>query len=184
MGKRLALVLGGARSGKSDFAQALALKRAGGDVLFVATAEALDDEMRARIALHRAARDLRWRTLEAPRRVAQALATAPHAKGVLIDCLTVWTSNILLASEPTAEQELARELNDLFEWYQASNTELIIVSNEVGMGLVPEYELGRAYRDLLGTANQQVAANADEVFWLCAGIPLELKARAVRLEEL
>lgn len=184
MGKRLTLVLGGARSGKSDFAQGLALQRGSGEVLFVATAQALDAEMRARIDLHRSARDPRWRTLEAPHAVARALVLAPSAKVVLIDCLTLWTSNILLAFGQNAEAELVRELDELVAWYRGADLELIVVSNEVGMGVVPPYELGRAYRDLLGAVNRKMAAIADEVFWLVAGLAVEVKSRAVRLEDL
>ena len=184
MGKRLTLILGGARSGKSDFAQALALKRGGAEVLFVATAQALDDEMHARIQNHRAARDARWETLQAPRRIANALRSAPPARIVVLDCATLWVSNVLLAGEGVAIEEMAREVDDLLAWHRASAGELIVVSNEVGMGLVPENALGRAYRDLLGAANRKLAEAADEVFLLVAGLPLEVKSRAVRVEGL
>ncbi|MBI4787769.1 MAG: bifunctional adenosylcobinamide kinase/adenosylcobinamide-phosphate guanylyltransferase [Chloroflexi bacterium] len=196
MGKRLTLILGGARSGKSDFAQALALKRGGGDVLFVATAQALDGEMIARIQNHRAARDAQWQTLEAPRAVARALRAAPPARLVLLDCVTFWVSNVLLADDraadpstavdasPVAEQEMLNEADELIAWYRESEADLIVVSNEVGMGVVPPYELGRAYRDLLGAINRKIAAAADEVFWLVAGLPIEIKSRAIQLENL
>lgn len=188
MGKRLTLILGGARSGKSDFAEALALKRGGGAVLFVATAEALDEEMRVRIDLHRRGRDPRWQTLEVPRAVPQAVCSAPYARVVLLDCVTLWVSNTLLSTERgnvgsgDTVKEMLTEVDDLLEWYCAAEVELIVVSNEVGMGLVPANETSRAYRDLLGMVNKQLASAADEVYWLCAGLAIEIKSRAVRTE--
>jgi adenosylcobinamide kinase/adenosylcobinamide-phosphate guanylyltransferase len=183
MGKRLTLILGGARSGKSTFAESLAQKRGGDDVLFVATAEAFDDEMRMRIANHRATRPGNWRTLEAPREVAQALQAQPVASVVLVDCATLWTSNILLANESAPMEPMMRELDALLAWYHASTSELLIVSNEVGMGLVPDNALGRAYRDLLGAVNRKIAQVADDVFLLVAGLPIEVKSLAARMED-
>lgn len=177
--KVLTLILGGARSGKSDFAQRLARQRGNDDVLFIATAEALDDEMRARIATHRAARPRTWQTLESPREIARALETA-RAPVIVVDCVTLWTSNVLLADETRASIEMQREVDELLAWYRAHDAALILVSNEVGMGLVPDNALGRAYRDLLGTVNKKIAAVADEVFLLVAGLPLEIKARTWR----
>ncbi|MBM3128329.1 MAG: bifunctional adenosylcobinamide kinase/adenosylcobinamide-phosphate guanylyltransferase [Chloroflexi bacterium] len=179
MTKRLTLILGGARSGKSDFAQALARKRGGDDVLFVATAEARDDEMRARIASHRAARPAAWRTLESLREIARALQSAANARVIVVDCITLWASNVLLADESNARAEMSREVDDLLAWYRAHDAALILVSNEVGMGLVPDNALGRAYRDLLGAVNKKIAAAADEVFLLVAGLPVEIKACAL-----
>jgi adenosyl cobinamide kinase/adenosyl cobinamide phosphate guanylyltransferase len=184
VGKRLTLILGGARSGKSDFAQALARKRGGDDVLFVATAEARDDEMRARIQHHRAARDARWKVIESPREVARALESAPRARVVLLDCATLWVSNVALADESGEAEAMLREVDALLAWHRAASCELIVVSNEVGMGLVPDNALGRAYRDLLGAVNRKLAASADEVFLLVAGLPIEVKSRAARLENL
>jgi adenosylcobinamide kinase/adenosylcobinamide-phosphate guanylyltransferase len=184
MGKRLTLILGGARSGKSSFAEALAQKRGGNDVLFVATAEARDDEMRARIEQHRAVRHAGWKTLEAPMAVARALKSAGRANLVLLDCATLWTSNVLGAEEKAATKTMMREIEELLAWYQASTSEMIIVSNEVGMGIVPANELGRAYRDLLGAVNRKFAESADEVFLLVAGLPVEIKSRAARWEDL
>ena len=184
MGKRLTLVLGGARSGKSDFAQALARKRGGDAVLFVATAEARDDEMRARIASHRAARPAAWQTLEAPRDIAHALELAAGARVIVVDCVTLWASNVLLAEESNAQKTMAREIDALLVWYRTNDAEMILVSNEVGMGLVPDNELGRAYRDLLGAVNKKLAECADEVYLLVAGLPVEIKACAARLDNL
>jgi len=183
MGKRLTLILGGARSGKNEFAQALARQRGGDDVLFVATAEALDDEMRARIRNHRAARPAGWRMLEAPRDIARAVQSASE-RVVLVDCITLWVSNVLLAEENAAAEVMVRELGGLLEWYRTAQCEMIVVSNEVGMGIVPDSALGRAYRDLLGLVNKRIAEVADEVFLLVAGVPVEIKSRRVRLEDL
>ena len=184
MGKRLTLILGGARSGKSDFAQTLARARGGDDVLFLATAQALDAEMDARIQKHRDARPASWITLEAARGLAQSLHSAPAARIVVLDCVTLWVSNVMLADENAATDAMARELNDLLAWYRASECELIVVSNEVGMGLVPDNTLGRAYRDLLGGMNKLLAAAADQVFFIVAGLPMEIKANAVRPEDM
>jgi adenosylcobinamide kinase/adenosylcobinamide-phosphate guanylyltransferase len=184
MKKRFTLILGGARSGKSDFAQALARQRGDDDVLFVATAEARDEEMRARIEGHRAARPANWKTLEAPRRLARALLSAPTTRVVVLDCVTLWVSNVLLAKENVAADAMASELNEFLVWHRSALCELIVVSNEVGMGLVPENVLGRTFRDLLGMVNKRFAEEADEVFFLVAGLPIEVKTRAVRLEDM
>lgn len=181
MGKQLVLILGGARSGKSSFAQTLAQQRGGDNVLFIATAQVGDEEMRVRIAQHRTARPATWRTLEVPREIARTLATTPVAPVVILDCVTLWVSNVLLADENRAIETMTREVEDLLAWYHTSTSELIIVSNEVGMGIVPDNSLARAYRDLLGTVNRKLAEAADEVFLLVAGLPVEIKSRAIRL---
>jgi adenosylcobinamide kinase/adenosylcobinamide-phosphate guanylyltransferase len=183
MGKRFTLILGGARSGKSDFAQTLASTRGGDDVLFVATAQARDSEMDARIEKHRRARPANWRTLETPAELAEVLQTEPEARVVVIDCITLWVSNVLL-KEDAGPGAMERELNDLLSWYRVSQCELIVVSNEVGMGLVPDNALGRAYRDLLGAMNKLLAAAADQVYLVVAGLPVEIKAHTARVEEL
>lgn len=180
MGKRLSLILGGARSGKSSFAQTLAHKRGGDNVLFVATAQAHDDEMQTRITHHRTSRPASWRTLEAPREVARALVTTLSAHVIVLDCVTLWTSNVLLADENNATATMMREVDELLAWYRASSSELIIVSNEVGLGIVPDNALARAYRDLLGAVNCKLAESADEVFLLIAGLPMEIKSRPTR----
>jgi adenosyl cobinamide kinase/adenosyl cobinamide phosphate guanylyltransferase len=127
--------------------------------------------MRARIEKHRAERNPRWRTLEATRHIARALTDAPPARVILLDCVTLWVSNVLLADADA----MMREVDELLAWQHASHAELIVVSNEVGMGIVPENELGRAYRDLLGAVNRKIAAEADEVYFIVAGIPMEIK---------
>ncbi len=179
MGTKLTLVLGGARSGKSDYAQSI-LQASGQPVLFVATATAGDDEMAARISAHRASRPAHWVTLEAPERVGEAIEQAPETPYVLIDCLTLLASNILLAiPEPVDaaqyEQAMQQEIDRLIAAYQKHAGEWLIVSNEVGLGLVPPYPLGRYYRDGLGRANQKLARVADQVVFMVAGIPMQVK---------
>jgi adenosylcobinamide kinase/adenosylcobinamide-phosphate guanylyltransferase len=165
-------VIGGARSGKSRYAQARA-EAAGANPVFVATAEAFDDEMRARIAQHRADRDARWRTVEAPRDLPAAIDALNDRRAVvLVDCLTLWTSNLLLANAdiPAATAGLCAAVAR----FEGS---LILVANEVGLGIVPDNALARQFRDAAGQINQAVAASADEVVLLTAGLPLTLKAR-------
>ena len=180
MGKRLTLILGGARSGKSAYAQTLAAKR-GQKVLYVATAEAGDPEMAARIATHRSERTLHWITLEAPRQIGAAIISgAGEAEVILIDCLTLLANNVIAPlPEPvtyeTAEVALAVEVAGLLSAYTESDAEWIVISNEVGLGLVPPYPLGRVYRDALGRANQRLASAADEVLFMVAGLPMKVK---------
>jgi adenosylcobinamide kinase/adenosylcobinamide-phosphate guanylyltransferase len=176
---QITLILGGARSGKSDYAERLAAKL-GQHVLYIATAEAGDEEMAQRIAAHRAARPATWQTVEAPRQLGAALAEVQeHPDVILLDCLTLLASNLLLAmeSEPQAAIEVALrvELESLLSAQQRLNAPLIIVSNEVGLGLVPPYPLGRIYRDVLGRANQYLATRADRVIFMVAGIPMTVK---------
>ena len=181
---RLILVLGGARSGKSDYAQDLAQATGGDQVLFVATAEARDEDMQRRIATHRQARPAAWQTLEAPLNLAAALTLhESDADVVLVDCLTLLVSNIILALGETfdaarAERAVQDEIEALIRAYDQSAATLIVVSNEVGLGLVPDNALGRLYRDVLGKANQKLAAQAESVYFMVAGIAMELKALA------
>ena len=181
MAKELILILGGARSGKSTYAENLALELGGPSVLYVATAEALDDEMRARIAAHRIARPQAWQTLEAP---SLAAAWTPDAatesQVVLLDCMTLLASNAVLAAgdDPSSEDgeaAVAKETDALLAAYQGGSASWIVVSNEVGMGLVPPYPLGRVYRDALGRANQRLAREAGRVILMVAGLPFALK---------
>jgi len=182
MGRSLTLILGGARSGKSDYAQAL-VKRSGGKVLFVATATASDEEMRARIAAHRAGRPAHWVTLEAPRRLSEALRTAPLAESILLDCMTLLVNNILIGfPEPVIEADyysaVDEELDGLLDAISKSQAKWVVVSNEVGLGLVPSYPLGRFFRDALGRVNQRLAKAADTVLFMVAGIPMLVKSEA------
>jgi len=172
-GRRLppvTLVLGGARSGKSRYAEQL-IEDAARSGTYCATAEAGDAEMAERIAAHRARRGPFWRTVEAP--LALAAAIAAHAepeRPILVDCLTLWLSNLLLAGK-RADEEAGVLCSALRE---AAGT-VVLVSNEVGMGLVPETSLGRTFRDAAGRLNQDVAALADRVVFVAAGLPLVLK---------
>lgn len=176
-GGELILLLGGARSGKSSAAQRLA--QTGGRVLFIATAQALDTDMARRIAAHRAGRPAAWDTLEEP--FDPAAAAAPHLgryDTVVLDCLTMWVSNLLLRHEDSAAAEpaLLDAAGRLLALIKGSPAAWIVVSNEVGLGVVPPSPLGRTYRDALGRVNQLVAARADRVYLLVAGLALELKA--------
>ncbi len=182
MSRRLTLVLGGIRAGKSRYAQELAGD--GGRVLFVATAEAGDEEMAARIAAHRAERPTSWATLEEPLDLAEALE--PRLEDfdtVLLDCLTLWVSNLLLQDPdregtPAHIQAQARGLIDLYERGDAS---WIVVSNEVGLGVIPATRLGRDFADALGRVNQQFASAADDAVVMFAGLPVSLKARGLEI---
>ena len=179
--KTLTLILGGARSGKSTYAQKLARERGGDDVLFVATAQALDDEMTARIDAHRRERPAGWRTLETPRHAGEAITFAEPSAVVLVDCLTLLVSNAVLAEGPEsasateAEAAALAQVQELLAAYRNGTASWIVISNEVGLGLVPPYPVSRAYRDALGRANQRLAAEADEVLFMVAGIPIKVK---------
>jgi adenosylcobinamide kinase/adenosylcobinamide-phosphate guanylyltransferase len=181
MSKQLIFIMGGARSGKSAYAQRLAAELGGASVIYVATAEAGDEEMHARIESHRADRPAGWCTVEAPRLAGLDLAAASgDSRVLLLDCVTLLVSNAVIAagdeaSSAAVEAAAEREIDALLTAYDAGEATWIVISNEVGMGLVPPYPLGRVYRDALGRANQQIAAAADRVLLLVAGIPWELK---------
>jgi adenosylcobinamide kinase/adenosylcobinamide-phosphate guanylyltransferase len=168
----LTLLLGGARSGKSSLAVARA-RALGAPVVFVATAEALDAEMARRIERHRAERDPRWQTVEAPVELRDALAAAPAGACAIVDCLSLWVANLVM--QGLGEDEVAELARDAAALAAARPGATIAVSNEVGMGVVPEYELGRRYRDALGRANAAWAARADEALLVIAGRTLALE---------
>lgn len=176
---KLFLVTGGARSGKSRYAEELA-KSLGGPVAYAATLRPGDEEMRRRIERHRAHRPPSWRTVEAPLGVAEAIAAAQEPV-VLLDCLSGWVSNLLLANEGRGEQAVldtvAGAVDELVAAVRGTEKTVVVVTNEVGSGVVPAYRLGRWYRDALGLANQRVAAAADAVCLLAVGIPLVLKGQ-------
>ncbi|MDP6347568.1 MAG: bifunctional adenosylcobinamide kinase/adenosylcobinamide-phosphate guanylyltransferase [Dehalococcoidia bacterium] len=176
----LTLVLGGARSGKSRFAQKLA-EEGEKPVLFVATAAPGDEEMRRRIELHRRGRPTHWRTLEAFTGVGAAvMRDIGDAHAVIVDCVTVLLSNLWGGEEAPGEEveeQAKAEIEGIVRAANSLSARFIVVSNEVGFGLVPPYPAGRAYRDLLGLANQWLAREADEVYLLVAGLPLRLKPR-------
>jgi adenosylcobinamide kinase / adenosylcobinamide-phosphate guanylyltransferase len=165
---RVTLIVGGARSGKSRHGEAL-IERAERAALYVATAEAHDDEMRARIAAHRARRGPRWTTLEEPLELAALLRHEPGLP-MLIDCLTLWISNLMHAG-----RDIDAEIGTLVAALDRCAGPVALVANEVGMGIVPENELARRFRDHAGRLNQTVAAHADHVVFMAAGLPLVLK---------
>ena len=185
MSQKLTLVLGGDRSGKSQFA-VTAASQMSGHVLFVATAEPGDEEMLQRIQAHRRSRPAHWRTLEVATGIGLRLRKGIGNEGVvIIDCLGLLVSNLLGKATDQAQPDRVNiskaeklvdgEIKQLLKAISEIDPSFIIVSNEVGLGLVPDNRLGRIYRDLLGSANQKVAEKADEVFFLVAGIPWKLK---------
>lgn len=180
--KQLILLLGGARAGKSAHALRLAEERervSGTEVCFIATAQALDEEMSARIARHRAERPPHWRTIEEPYQLAEALRQTVGAGVVIVDCLTLFVSNWVLRyeDEHQCEQFVRRITRDFLQLARLQQQTIICVSNEAGLGVVPETRLGRIFRDLLGRVNQDFAAAADEVYLLVAGLSLQLKPK-------
>lgn len=182
------LLIGGARSGKSLFAQELAL-RLGGPVLFVATAEAGDEEMKHRIEEHQRSRPPQWSTLEATTRVGSEIRQKiGGAKVVIVDCITLLVSNIFgqhtnqtdeLIDAALIEKEVTTEIGELIDCTRQVSASFIMVTNEVGAGLVPASKLGRLYRDSLGRANRILAEQADEVYLMVAGIPVAIKPTKV-----
>lgn len=210
----LALITGGARSGKSGFAEQYAA-RLGTTGIYIATSQIYDEEMRERINRHRQRREeggFPWRTMEEPLALSDLLAELEGSRSggkdggrglrdaepndadvILVDCLTLWLSNTLLQAEKehngnpggleAGARQAEQEINRLAETLRNCRGHILLVTNEVGGGIVPEYPLGRLYRDLAGWMNQAVAAVCDQVFLVTAGIPLELKSLAFRLPE-
>jgi adenosylcobinamide kinase/adenosylcobinamide-phosphate guanylyltransferase len=181
----LTLILGGARSGKSDLAQRLGAAP-GGDVVFIATMAPGDDELRAKVAAHRAQRPVTWRTIEEPIALEDAVAACAPGSTIVIDCLTMWVSNLLLARMEAASDAVAdatpaidavaARAAGLARATSAHAGDVIIVTNEVGLGLVPPYPLGRAFRDALGAANRIFADEAELVYLTVAGLALDVRA--------
>ena len=164
---RLTLVLGGARSGKSRYAEALI---GGRPATYIATAEIRDDEMAERIRRHRARRGDNWRTCETPLALDEALRAAPPREPVLVDCLTLWLSNLLLAG-----RDIAADCATLVDTLSGIAGPAVLVANEVGLGIVPDNALARDFRDHAGRLNQDIAAIAERVIFVAAGLPLVLK---------
>jgi len=177
---KLIFITGGARSGKSDFAEKMA-NSLGKSVAYLATGQPLDDEMKIRIKKHKDRRRNNWKTFEEPIKIKELINRLGLEKEViLIDCLTLLTSNLLLRKENKVEdskwqEEILSEIKKLAEISYKVPAQVIIVSNEVGMGVVPDNTLGRVYRDILGRANSIIAKKADEVFMMVSGIPLKIK---------
>lgn len=181
---KITFVLGGARSGKSAFAEGLAKKY--NDVVYIATAEAKDDEMRERVQIHRARRPLNWKTVESPYHVDRVVSDLNGKAGlVLIDCITLYITNMLLNSAGCSDMKTAdlkqrqkyimAEINKLSQVCRESRSDVIVISNEVGLGIVPDNALSREFRDIAGYANQSLAGEADEVYFMVAGIAQRLK---------
>ena len=171
------LITGGARSGKSTYAQQMA-EKLGGKVLFCATAQALDEEMHARIEAHKKARPASWDTMEAPSNVAVQLEqVCSRYDTIMVDCITLLVSNCLGSGQPPheAEKRTLDEITALARLLEKKGCTYILVTNEVGLGIVPDNGLSRLYRDELGKANQLLAAKADEVYLMMAGLPLRIK---------
>ena len=176
----ITLVLGGARSGKSSFAQQIAWQRGGYDVIYLATALSGDEEMAARIKDHRQNRPIEWKTIEEPLQVSKIFSALPPGQVVVLDCLTILISNILLREAeagPTDfdfaaagnEKEVFLEIEMMLKYSREKKLDLIMVSNEVGQSLVPTYRLGRLFRDVVGRANQLLAGVAEQVYLLYTG---------------
>ncbi|WP_370676641.1 bifunctional adenosylcobinamide kinase/adenosylcobinamide-phosphate guanylyltransferase [Pleomorphomonas sp. PLEO] len=164
-------VLGGARSGKSRFAEQRTRAFAAQEKIYIATAECRDAEMESRIAQHRSSRGLDWQTIEAPYRLAEILiAEARGNRAVLVDCLTLWLTNHLLSGA-----DLEAECEGLASALAGAGGPVVLVSNEVGLSIVPENALARQFRDEAGRLNQKIAAVADEAWFVAAGLPLRLK---------
>ncbi|HEY8171898.1 MAG TPA: bifunctional adenosylcobinamide kinase/adenosylcobinamide-phosphate guanylyltransferase [Dehalococcoidia bacterium] len=186
----LTLIIGGARSGKSRLAERLA-EASGRPVLFIATMQPEDGESKSRVAAHRASRPAAWRTIEEPRDLARALSSAHAGDFVIVDCLTVWAANVLLSNvendDAPAEDEIAATMKlvasasvALAEQAAMFDGEVAVVTNEVGAGVVPPYPLGRVFRDALGAANATLAARADRVYHVVAGLAVDLKTLGAR----
>lgn len=177
---KLVLVLGGSRSGKSEFAESIA-GQMGGAVTYIATAAAGDREMADRVKLHRARRPRDWGTVEEEKDVSRVVSDGREGDVFLLDCVTVWITNLILDNQLSGQAFDEKEkyvMGRVFQLADAveNGAHLILVSNEVGLGLVPEYPLGRLFRDLAGKVNQVLAAKADQVYFVVAGLPLEIKS--------
>ena len=184
MGRKSVLLIGGARSGKSSYAEEMA-RQIGGEVLFVATAEARDDEMHRRIEVHKQSRPSHWHTLEAPCKVGSCIAIDSRPFNVVVlDCVTLLVNNILCqhmaangeeVNEKAVEDDVKLEIKAIIDCMQKSPATYILVTNEVGEGIIPLGASTRIYRDVLGRANQMLAREVDEVYLMVAGIPVKVK---------
>lgn len=170
---KIIFILGGARSGKSSYALKLA-KKSRKKVVFIATCQSLDKEMAKRIKSHKESRPKNWQTFEEPYKVAGLLNELRGRAGIiLLDCLTLLVSNLMLKG--WKNKNIENEINDILKALSKAKGEAIIVSNEVGLGIVPDNKLGRHFRDVAGKMNQVVAKSADKVFFMLSGIPMKLK---------
>lgn len=171
---KIIFILGGARSGKSSFALKLAKEEKNKKVAFVATGEPFDNEMKQRISLHKKSRPGPWETFEEPYNLSKLLNKKAAVFDILIiDCLTLFVSNLLLKGN--SEKGIIKEMNKVLSILKAAKAKSIIVSNEVGLGIVPDNKLSRDFRDVAGKINQSVAQSADEVFFIVSGLPMKVK---------
>ncbi len=172
--KKKIFVLGGCRSGKSSYALEIALKFSGANKVFIATCIPHDDEMKQRVARHQKERSRTWETVEAPLLLPETITEKSRtADAIIVDCLTLWVSNLLMDSDDSENIEI--QIPRLTEAIKKSQCPVVLVSNEVGTGIVPENRMARLFRDIAGFANQKVAACADSVVWMVAGIPVTIK---------
>ena len=172
--KESVFVIGGCRSGKSSHALKLAEQIYGNQKIFIATCQPHDEEMKKRVARHQKERDPSWKTLESPVHVPQTITTNGHEENViLVDCLTLWVSNLMLENKDM--DEISEHIDRLTQSIQTARCPVILVSNEVGAGIVPENRLARHFRDAVGFVNQKVADCCDKVIWMVAGIPVKIK---------
>lgn len=164
------LVLGGARSGKSDFAERL-INESGLEAVYIATGRSFDREMEVRIGEHQARRGPAWRTIEEPLALVETLAAqALEGRALLVDCLTLWVTNLMMENRCVAD-----ESSRLADCLSTLSAMVVFVSNEVGLGIVPENRMAREFRDHAGRLHQMIAAQADEVYFIAAGLPLKMK---------
>lgn len=172
--KKITLILGGARSGKSTYALSLAKKYK--KVAFIATCQGLDKEMRERIRLHKESRPKHWETFEEPRDLTRLLEQINNSFDcILIDCLTLLVSNLVLAGDK--QEQILKKITELLSVLDKKKAMIILVSNEVGLGLVPVNKLGREFRDIAGKINQIAASKADKVLFMAAGLPMNIKGK-------
>jgi adenosylcobinamide kinase/adenosylcobinamide-phosphate guanylyltransferase len=172
--KETVFVIGGCRSGKSRHALETARRRAGENRIFIATCIPYDDEMRQRVRRHQQERSGQWHTVEAPVRLPEAIVEHGRNAGVLVvDCLTLWINNLLM--EKLNDDKIADRIQQLVGCVSRAACPVVLVSNEVGTGIVPENNLARQFRDLVGSVNQAVAGHVDRVIWMVAGIPVTIK---------
>ncbi len=171
---KIIFIIGGCRSGKSRYALELGQQLSKQGRIFIATCRPRDEEMQQRVAKHQSERDPSWKTMEIPVQIDKAIDDGSQKSTILlIDCLTLWISNLLLGNQKL--KAIVPHIDRLAHSLRNARGPVILVSNEVGTGIVPEHELSRLFRDAVGFTNQQIAACADEVIWMVAGIPVSIK---------
>lgn len=178
-------ITGGARSGKSSFGELIARKKAGDNVIYIASGVAVDKEMEERIAAHKKSRPKNWKTIEAPENICDKLRLIPEKEVVLFDCLTTYLSNLLIKEEnkeyKEIEKALLKEVEEMLAIAKNRDLDFIIIHNEIGQGVVPPYKLGRYFRDISGRAARICASAAERVFTITAGLPREIKGEGLEV---